>query len=92
MALTKEDLKEIKKITDEAVDNLALITKRGFDEIEIVLSSHSAYFSQIERNFENLENRHQELFLQVQGIDDKLAFMGDDQKNFLKKLKLLTVV
>lgn len=97
MALTKEDLKEIKKITDTAVDNLALITKRGFDdvdkrfeavdrqfeavgkrfesvdgqlktidmqfdEIKVILGNHSAYFNQFEKNFENFEERHRELF------------------------------
>jgi len=74
--MEQQDLQQIKQVIKEEVDGLALITKKGFDEVAEKFDNLEGRFDNLEGRFDNLEGRFDNLEGKVVNLPDK-AFLAD---------------
>jgi len=79
--MEQQDLQQIKQVIKEEVDGLALITKKGFDEVAERFDNLEGRFDNLEGRFDNLEGRFDNLegrFDNLEGRFDNLEGRFDN--------------
>ena len=79
MSLTKNDLKAISTIVNDAIDDSKLQTAAGFAAVD-------AQFAKIDERFDNLEAN---LTKQIQAVDDKLTVKDNKLEDTVQRVDRL---
>lgn len=86
MSLTKQDLKSIEEITSKKVDELAIITAKGFSEVHKILNDHTKKLDEIIDRVSHLEFIVSNLQTRLEIVEQSLSRFSESNREDIDAL------
>jgi methyl-accepting chemotaxis protein len=89
--IVKKGFKQIEENTDEKIENLARITKRGFEEVDKRFEEVNKRFEEVDKRFEEVDKRFEILEEKVDNLEATITTQLPDKEFLTDKLGELAV-